>query len=117
MRIDHLIPVSPGCTLLESRGLGVKGDPSEVREMRIKHHNDIWGYSGSNLPEDVAATESQWAMMQTGAVRYSIIAREGPVYTDESLRFYYSEWSKRMGRAYWDPFNDGSTIELDASRS
>jgi methanesulfonate monooxygenase subunit alpha len=107
MRIDHLIPIRPGGTLLESRGLGIKGDLPEVREMRIKHHNEIWGYSGSNLPEDIAATESQWAMMETGAVRYSVIAREGSVYNDDLLRFYYKEWSQRMGRSYWDPFSEG----------
>jgi 3-phenylpropionate/cinnamic acid dioxygenase small subunit len=90
--------------------LGIKGDLPEVREMRIKHHNQIWGYSGSNLPEDITATESQWEMMRTGAVRYSVIAREGPVYSDETLRIWYTEWSRRMGRSYWAPFTEQEPI-------
>jgi hypothetical protein len=73
-----------------------------VRALRIKHHNDKWGYSGANLPEDIAATESQWPMMASGAVRYSIIAREGEAFSDESLRHYYHEWSARMNQHYWD---------------
>ena len=106
LRIDRLIPISPGLTVLESRGLGFKGDSSEVRSLRVKHHNEIWGYSGSNLPEDIIATESQWPTMASGAVRYSIIAREGDVMSDETMRHYYMEWSRRLGRAYWDPFGE-----------
>lgn len=106
LRMDRLIPVSPGRTILESRGFGVKDDPTEVRATRLRHHNEIWGYSGSNLPEDIAATESQWPMMACGAIRYSIIAREGDLYSDESLRRYYAEWSRRIGRSYWDPFEE-----------
>ena len=106
LRIDRLVPVSPGLTVLESRGLGFKGDSPEVRSLRIKHYNEIWGYSGSNLPEDIIATESQWPMMASGAVRYSIIAREGSVMSDETLRHYYKTWSAHMQRAYWDPFGE-----------
>ena len=106
LRIDRLIPVSPGLTVLESRGFGFKGDSPEVRSLRIKHHNEIWGYSGSNLPEDIIATESQWPMIASGAVRYSIIAREGDVMNDETMRHYYKEWTRRIGRAYWDPFGE-----------
>jgi phenylpropionate dioxygenase-like ring-hydroxylating dioxygenase large terminal subunit len=102
VRIDHLIPVGPGHTLVEWRGLGIKGEPAAVRALRMKHHNDKWGYSGANLPEDIAATESQWPMMASGAVRYSIIARGGEAFSDESLRHYYHEWSARMNQHYWD---------------
>jgi phenylpropionate dioxygenase-like ring-hydroxylating dioxygenase large terminal subunit len=108
LRIDHLIPVSPGRTLVEWRGVGVKGEPPEVRALRIKHHNEFWGYSGANLAEDIAAAESQWPMMATGGVRYSIVAREGESFSDEALRHYYKEWGRLMGRTYWDPFGESA---------
>ena len=106
LRIDHLIPLGPGRTLVEWRGLGVKGEAPDVRNLRIKHHNEFWGYSGANLPEDITAAESQWPMMAAGAVRYSVIAREGEAFSDEALRHYYKEWSRLMGRNYWDPFGE-----------
>jgi methanesulfonate monooxygenase large subunit len=104
MRIDRMIPLEPGRTLIEWRGVGVKGEPPEIREMRIKHHNQLWGFSGANLPEDIEATESQWPLMASGAVRYSIIARDGEIFSDEPLRHYYREWTRRMNRPYWNPF-------------
>ena len=48
-------------------------------------------------------------MMATGAVRYSVIAREGDTFSDEPLRHYYKEWSRRIARPYWDPFGEVST--------
>jgi nitrite reductase/ring-hydroxylating ferredoxin subunit len=109
VRLDHLIPLAPGRTLVEWRGLGVKGEPGEVREMRIKQHNQLWGFSGANLPEDIEATESQWPLMASGAVRYSIVARDGEIFSDEPLRHYYREWTRRMNRSYWDPFAEMKT--------
>ena len=111
LRIDHLIPLEPGRTLIEWRALGIKGEDPAVRAKRIKHHNQYWGYGGVQLPEDITATESQWPMMATGAVRYSVIAREGDTFSDEPLRHYYKEWSRRMARPYWDPFGEVSTSE------
>ncbi|MFT5134965.1 MAG: methanesulfonate monooxygenase large subunit, partial [Gammaproteobacteria bacterium] len=98
VRLDSLIPLSPDRTLLECRGLGVVGDTKEVRAMRVRHHNQVWGPTGLNLAEDLWAVQSQMQNMQNGSGRYSVIAREeeGPM-TDASLRNFYSEWSRLTG--------------------
>ncbi|MGQ0651415.1 MAG: aromatic ring-hydroxylating oxygenase subunit alpha [Betaproteobacteria bacterium] len=101
VRLDRMVPLGPGETLIEWRGLGVKGDSDALRAIRVRHHNLFWGPAGRNLPEDVLAVESQWRSMQAGAVRYSILAREeGLNPTDDAnVRAYYQEWGRRMGRA------------------
>ena len=101
VRLDRMVPLEPGLTLIEFRGLGVKGDTEEMRAMRLRHHNLLWGPAGRNLPEDVMAVESQWRSMQADAVRYSLIAREEDLNPtdDASLRVYYHEWGRRMGRS------------------
>jgi len=99
VRIDSLTPLEPGRTMLECRGLGCKSDTSEERAQRIRQHNQVWGPSGSNLPEDIWAVETQWQNIAEGASRYSVIAREedwGPM-DDATLRSFYGEWSRRIG--------------------
>ena len=100
MRIDTITPLSPGETLVEWRGLGLKSDSDEVRAMRIQHHNQVWGPAGKNLAEDIEAIETQWRNMAHGASRYSIIAREEDMQAqcDSSLRSFYQEWGRRVGR-------------------
>lgn len=95
-RIDSLIPVAPGLTVLECRGLGLKGDDRATRELRLRHHNQVWGPFGRNLPEDIWAVETQWANMACGASRYSIIAREeaGHATDDAPIRSFYREWRR-----------------------
>ncbi|NKB38123.1 MAG: Rieske 2Fe-2S domain-containing protein [Gammaproteobacteria bacterium] len=95
IRIDSLIPVSPGKTILECRGLGVAGDSQSVRDMRIDHHNEVWGPTGVNLAEDIWAVQTQMQNMKEGSSRFSVIAREeeGPM-SDGSLRNFYAEWSR-----------------------
>ena len=100
LRIDTMTPLSPGRTLVEWRGLGLKSDSPEVREMRLRQHNQVWGPAGRNLAEDIAAVESQQRNVENGASRYGIIAREenlGP-HDDCNLRAYYQEWGRRVGR-------------------
>ena len=99
LRIDRMIPLSPGRTLVEWRGLGLKSDTEEVRAMRINHHNQFWGPAGRNLPEDIMAVESQWENMDSGNLRYSIFAREEGLkeQDDGNVRHYYQEWGRRMG--------------------
>lgn len=100
LRIDTITPLSPGRTLVEWRGLGLKSDSPEVREMRLRHHNQVWGPAGRNLAEDIAAVESQQRNVADGASRYSIIAREENMrpHDDCNLRAYYREWERRVGR-------------------
>lgn len=100
MRIDTMTPLSPDRTLVEWRGLAPKRDTPEVREMRLRQHNQVWGPAGRNLAEDIAAVESQQRNVARQAARYTIIAREenrGP-HDDCNLRAYYQEWGRRVGR-------------------
>jgi methanesulfonate monooxygenase large subunit len=101
VRLDRMVPLEPGLTLVEWRGLGVKGDSDELRAIRLRHHNLFWGPAGRNLPEDVLAVESQFRSMQADQVRFSILAREEDLNPtdDANLRAYYQEWGRRMGRS------------------
>ena len=98
VRLDSLVPLDTDRTMLECRGLGVVGDSEEVRAMRIRHHNQVWGPTGINLAEDLWAVQTQMQNMQKGSSRYSVIAREeeGPM-SDISLRNFYAEWSRLTG--------------------
>jgi methanesulfonate monooxygenase subunit alpha len=101
VRLDRLIPLASGETLVEWRGLGVKGDSDALRAVRLRHHNLFWGPAGRNLPEDMIAVESQYRAMQSGEIRYSIVAREEALNPtdDANIRAYYQEWGRLMGRA------------------
>jgi len=107
VRIDSLVPLSPERTILECRGLGVRGDSDTVREGRIRHHNQVWGPTGTNLAEDIWAVESQMRNMLSGASRYSVIAREeeGPM-NDAPLRDFYAEWCRLTGYSSYDTSGD-----------
>ena len=101
VRIDRMVPLGPGTTLIEWRGLGVAGDSAEMRAIRLRHHNTFWGPAGRNLPEDILAVESQWRAMRADVVRYSILAREENLNPtdDANVRDYYAHWGKLMGFA------------------
>jgi methanesulfonate monooxygenase large subunit len=101
VRLDRMVPLEPGLTLVEWRGLGVKGDSDELRAIRLRHHNLFWGPAGRNLPEDVLAVESQYRAMLADEVRFSILAREEDLNPtdDANVRAYYQEWGRRMGKS------------------
>lgn len=98
VRIDSLVPVDPVTSILECRGLGLKGDREDARAMRVRHHNQVWGPTGTNLAEDIWAVETQMANIRSRASRYSIFAREeqGSM-DDEPLRHFYAEWRRLTG--------------------
>ena len=100
MRIDSLTPLAPGRTVLECRGLGLRGDTPEVRRQRIAQHDQVWGPMGRNLPEDIWAVETQWSNMASGASAFSMIAREEDLRSmdDATLRAFYSEWQRILDR-------------------
>ncbi len=106
VRLDRMVPLDPGHTLVEWRGLGVKGDDEALRAVRLERHNLVWGPAGRNLPEDVLAVESQWRAIAADAVRYSILAREEDLNPtdDANVRAYYAEWGRRMARSAAEPF-------------
>ena len=107
IRSDRMVPLGPGRTLVEWRGLGMANVTEEVSRARLRHHNMYWGPAGRNLGEDVIAVEAQWASMETDIVRYSILAREEDLNPtdDANLRAYYYEWGRRMGRRPSAPWN------------
>lgn len=103
-RIDSLTPIAPGLTILECRGVGLKDDTQETRDMRIRHHNQVWGPAGQNLPEDIWAVETQWRNISAGALAYSTIAREedNKAMDDAPVRNFYAHWRHLVGRASHD---------------
>ena len=107
MRIDTVTPLDPHRTIVESRGLGIKGEPEPDRLMRMRHHNDYWGPFGRNVPEDAFAAEACEKSFGKGAGRYQIIARDegGRGQDDLMLRAYYKAWSEMTGRLAHSPGN------------
>src|SRR3989442_8252572 len=43
LRLDTMTPLTPTRTVIEFRGLGLKGDTPEERGQRIRDYNSIWG--------------------------------------------------------------------------
>lgn len=109
MRIDTSTPIAPGETLVELRGLGIKGESAEDRAMRIKHHNQFWGPFGRNLYEDAHAAECVSEVNCGGGGSYSILARHEGLKTQDDvlLRTYYQQWSRLMGRPAQNPTVEG----------
>jgi phenylpropionate dioxygenase-like ring-hydroxylating dioxygenase large terminal subunit len=107
IRIDTQVPLAPGRTLVQYRGLGVKGDSEAERTQRAIDYTAIWGPFGTNLAEDTLATTLQGRAVQGGTVPYTYWAREegGKTQDDVALRFYYREWERLMGRPASNPFN------------
>lgn len=105
MRIDITWPLSPLSTLVEWRGLGVKGDTPEERMMRVNHHNEFWGPCSPNQPEDGYAVEALGRAFGAGGGRPQIIAREENLrgQDDGCMRSFFSGWSQYMGRPASDP--------------
>ncbi len=100
-RIDSQVPISATETLVQFRALAPKSDTPEQREARYRDHNQFWGPFGRNVQEDIIACELQRDGMRGGHLRYSLIAREEEGLTQDeiTLRRYYEEWGRRMGRA------------------
>lgn len=104
-RIDTLVPLGPDRTILECRGFGLTDDSPEMRETRIRHHNQVWGPMGTNLAEDIWAVEVQMENMCSGNSRYSVIAREEQgAMSDAPLRAFYEQW-RRLVRCHSHDIN------------
>lgn len=103
-RIDTTIPVAPGVTIVERRGLGIKGESTQDRARRVHHHNQFWGPFGRNHPEDCLAVEWVEDANHDGAARFGLIARHEDLKAqyDEMMRAYYDAWGSYMGRAASD---------------
>jgi len=105
VRIDTVSPIGPHRTVVECRGLGIKGDTEDERRQRVEHHNQYWGPLGRNLPEDGLAAELCARSYRSGSAHYQVIARdEGLTGQDDGmLRAYYAQWSKMTGLSLSDP--------------
>lgn len=112
MRIHTSTPIAPGLTLVEDRGLGIKGEPTENRAKRERDFHATWGPFGRNTSEDVAYVEAVEEANRHAAAKYSVISRYEvsaaglPLTQDEEpLRSFFSLWSEYMGRPAHDPKN------------
>ncbi len=107
IRIDTIIPIDQRHTLIEFRGLGLKGDSNETRRTRMQHHNQFWGPFGRNIPEDAFAAEACEKSFGGGAAQYQIIARDEnrTAQDDIGLRTFYAAWSACVGRPPQAPSN------------
>ena len=105
LRIDVQIPISPTKTLVQYRGLAVKGEPAKDRLRRTRDHNEFWGPFGRNLPEDMVVAVAQTEAMSEQTGGYTLFAREdgGTTMDDMAARGWYAEWSRRTGLNAADP--------------
>ena len=111
IRIDSQVPLAPDLTLVQFRALAPISDTAAQREARYRDHNQFWGPFGRNVQEDTIAAELQVEGMRGGQARYSLIAREeaGQTQDEVTLRRFYAEWSRRMGR----PFNNALNVAAE----
>ncbi len=107
IRLDTSTPIGPSHTLLEYRGLGIKGEPAAERAQRVRNHNQFWGPFGRNLVEDVVFVEAVEECNRDGAAKYSVMSRreEMRAQDDALLRHFHGEWSRRIGRPASNPVN------------
>ena len=115
VRIDRMVPVAPGRTMVEWRGLGLATDDADLVAEQLRHHNMYWGPAGRNLGEDLIAVEVQWAALATEVMRYSLIAREENLNPtdDANVRAYYQEWGRRMGSPASAPFSGAKSLAAE----
>ena len=109
MRIDTVQPVTAHKCLIESRGLGLKGESPEDRMMRIDQHNEYWGPFGPQRYGGRVRRRGLRSLVRArGAALRGIIARDegGKGQCDSGLRGFWAEWSRRMGRPASHPTND-----------
>ena len=106
LRCDLMTPLGTDKVMIEFRGLGLKSDTPEQRQIRIDHHNSIWGPFGRNLHEDLLAVTSQGTAMQEQADSRRILhgRHENETIHDENgMRHYYDEWGRWLNRSPNNP--------------
>jgi methanesulfonate monooxygenase large subunit len=110
IRLDVVIPIAPNKTLIEIRGLGLRGDTAEQRAERVRDHNIIWGPFGRNLHEDLLGVAGQGSALRDGAsgALWVLHGREEnmTIHDEVGMRHYYAEWGRRMGRLASAPFTE-----------
>jgi phenylpropionate dioxygenase-like ring-hydroxylating dioxygenase large terminal subunit len=106
LRIDVQVPISATKTLIQFRGLGVKGETAEDRLQRVRDHNEFWGLFGRNLPEDMVVSVAQGEAMSEQTGGYTLFAREDDATTmdDIAARKWYEHWSRLTGVDAANPY-------------
>jgi methanesulfonate monooxygenase subunit alpha len=108
-RVDTMTPLGANKVAIEFRGLGIKGEDAESRQIRLRDHNALWGPFGLNLHEDMLAIMGQTQAMCGGVEpSYVLHGREenNTTHDEIGMRDYYGEWSRRMGRFASEPFKN-----------
>lgn len=106
LRCDLMTPLGPDRVMIEFRGLGLASDTPAERQIRIEHHNSIWGPFGRNLHEDLLAVTAQGACMHPSAEKRTILhgRHENETIHDENgMRHYYEEWGRWLDRSPSNP--------------
>ena len=98
--IDSQRALGPASVLLESRVLGIVGEPEDVREIRALGHA-TWFLNPVEL-EDAPIFVGQQQGLASSGVRYSVIARGNDTTTgtrgdDNRLRAWWAAWRTAMG--------------------
>lgn len=109
-RLDTSIPIGPNLLYVEFRGLGLKRDTPEERQIRIRDHNSIWGPFGRNLAEDLLGTTGQGTALNDSSEAPFVLhgrLENGKIHDEMGMRHFLEEWSRKMGRSSSDPFNRG----------
>ena len=111
LRIDTVVPLAPGVTAIEFRGLGLRADSAEDRRSRVHDYNTIWGPFGRNLHEDLLGVLGQGRVLGMGQTYY-VHAREedGTIHDEIGMRHFYAEWGRRMGRAASAPWHANGAV-------
>jgi methanesulfonate monooxygenase large subunit len=113
IRLNHSTPLAPGHTLMEERGLGVKGESKEDRKVRSKQFVQIWGPFSRNASEDCAYVEATHECQEHGANPYDLMSRlellednvHERAHSDTYLRHFFNKWGEYMGRPANNPKN------------
>ena len=116
LRCDLMTPLAADKVMIEFRGLGLKSDTPEERQIRINHHNSIWGPFGRNLHEDLLAVSAQGTAMQDSADHRRILhgRHENETIHDENgMRHFYDTWGQWLDRSPCNPDLPYEGVERD----
>ncbi len=92
----------------------------EERQIRIEHHNTIWGPLGRNLHEDLVGIAGQGTAMLPGSKMRRILHgrhEENFIHDEVGMRHFYTEWGRKMDRLPSDPtkrFMEGHNVRSAA---
>lgn len=109
MMIESVHPVAAGETAMQGRVLGVRGDASDVRDLRMASWSK-WA-DIPNRGEDLPVIESQQRALRSGAVPFILLNRgadnvEGVRGDDNRVRQFWQVWRDRLDLPLNSPSGD-----------